>query len=74
MPHKDTHDWQPLDPGSPYYMCKCGVSGKKIGHAWPPIRDPKFVQPEFASCEKVRMHRTLAELKRLGVKPEDLES
>lgn len=66
----DTHDWEPLDKGSPYYRCKtpgCRVSGKRIGTAWPPIRDPKFVLPQWATCEGAKQARVDEFLKKQGL-------
>jgi len=77
MPTPDTHEWVTLEQNgkpSPYYYCRvCHVSGKKVGSAWPPIRDPKFAMPEYASCEGARRAMAVESLKKFGVSAEDIE-
>lgn len=77
MTPKDTHEWLQLPingRSSPYYYCRvCRVSGKRIGQAWPPIRDPKFIGPEYQTCEGAKRQRVADDLKKYGVQPEDLE-
>lgn len=68
------HDWVALDPGSPYYYCaRCRVSGKQVGSAWPPMRDPKFVAPEYRTCQGALEQKRLDSLKKYGLAPEDVE-
>lgn len=74
-PNLDTHDWVRIEPKSPYCTCRvCHVSGKTIGTAWPPVRDPKYINPTYRTCEGARKMMVVDDLKRRGVTvdPEEL--
>ena len=44
-----------------------------MGNAWPPMRDPKYIGPEFRTCEGAKKAKLAADLRQYGVDPEDLE-
>lgn len=65
MPPLDSHDWIP-NPAKPYFSCRvCRISGKQIGSAWPPVRDPKFIL--LRTCDEVKEAQVNEFLKKRGL-------
>jgi hypothetical protein len=57
------HDWEKVGG---VYMCKtCGVTGRRRGQEWPPVRDKPYRGRFFASCDVAREYMPLTPEERM---------